>query len=166
MLVITGGLKTCKIQSMLALNDMTTYPEVSSLLPHRPPMLLVKRIVDVGEKTGVAEAVADNQHVFLRADGTLAPEVCCELIAQGFGVCEAWRRTQKGLTIEGGGYLSNMREVECFAPARLGDELTIRTEKEDECFNTYIVRGEVFCGERKLAQASIYIFMWEGEPPV
>jgi len=145
---------------------MTTYPEVISLIPHRAPMLLVSRVADVQEKTGSAEAVVGEDHLFLRANGTLAPEVCCELIAQGFGVCEAVRRLQKGLTINGGGYLSNMRDMEVFAPAHAGDVLTIQTEKQDECFGTYIVRGEVFCQARKLAQATVYIFMFEGEPPL
>ncbi len=144
---------------------MTTYPCVSSLIPHRPPMLLVSRVLDVQEKTGSAEAPIKEDHLFLRKDGTLLPETCCELIAQGYGVCEAYRRTQKGLTIEGGGYLATLRDMEIFAPARAGDVLTVRTEKMDECFGTYIVRGEVFCNEQKLAQATVYIFMWQGEPP-
>ena len=144
---------------------MTTYPPVTSLIPHRPPMLLVSRVLDVEEKTGSAEAPIKENHLFLRQDGTLLPETCCELIAQGYGVCEAYRRTQKGLTIEGGGYLATLRDMEVFAPARVGDVLTVRTEKMDECFGTYIVRGEVFCNEQKLAQATVYIFMWQGEPP-
>ncbi|MBQ3667145.1 MAG: hypothetical protein II913_03700 [Elusimicrobiaceae bacterium] len=144
---------------------MTTYPCVSSLIPHRPPMLLVSRVLDVQEKTGSAEAPIKADHLFLRKDGTLLPETCCELIAQGYGVCEAYRRTQKGLTIEGGGYLATLRDMEIFAPARAGDVLTVRTEKMDECFGTYIVRGEVFCNKQKLAQATVYIFMWQGEPP-
>ena len=78
---------------------MATYPEVTSLIPHRPPMLWVSRVLDVQEKTGVAEALIGPDHLFLRPDGTLLPETCCELVAQGFGVCEAYRRTQKGLTI-------------------------------------------------------------------
>ena len=144
---------------------MTQYPSVTSLIPHRPPMLLVSRVLDVQEKMGKAEAVVGDNHLFLRKDGTLLPETCCELIAQGFGVCEAYRRTQKGLTIEGGGYLANVRDMECFAPAHAGDVLTIQTEKTDECFGTYIVHGEVFCKGHKIAQATVYIFMWQGEAP-
>ena len=144
---------------------MTTYPSVTSLIPHRPPMLLVSRVLDVQEKTGIAEALIGEKHLFLRQDGTLLPETCCELIAQGYGVCEAYRRTQKGLTIQGGGYLATLRDMEYLAPARAGDVLTIYTEKIDECFDTYIVRGEVLRNEEKLAQATVYIFMWKGEAP-
>lgn len=142
---------------------MTEYPDVKTLIPHRPPMLLVERILDVSEKTGSARAVIGNDHLFLRGDGTLAPETACELIAQGFGVCESWRRIQKGLTIDGGGFLASVREMEQLAPIFVGDELVIRTEKMDECFDTHIVHGEIFRGETKLAQATIYIFVWRND---
>ena len=143
---------------------MMLYPDIRSLLPHRRSMLLVERLVDVQEKTATAETTAQQARLFLREDGTLSPELCCELIAQGFGACEAYRRIQKGLSIDGGGYLSNIRDMEVFAPAHQTDILTIRTEKTDECFNTYIVRGEIYCRERKLAQATVYIFMWQNAP--
>jgi predicted hotdog family 3-hydroxylacyl-ACP dehydratase len=128
-------------------------------------MLLVSRIIDVQEKIGLAEASIQKDHLFLSQDGTLLPETCCELIAQGYGVCEAFRRTQKGLTIQGGGYLATLRDMQSFASARVGDILTIRTEKTDECFDTHIVHGEVLRNKEKLAQATVYIFMWKGEPP-
>jgi len=140
-----------------------SYPAVETLLPHRPPMLLVERILSVGEKTGLALAQIPADHLFLRKDNTLSPEVYCELIAQGFGACEAWRRVQKGLTIDGGGFLASLRDVTVLAPAYVGDELTIHTEKVEECFDTHIVFGEVFCKEKKLAQATIYIYMWKNE---
>ena len=143
----------------------TQYPEITTLIPHRPPMLLVDKILAVEEKTGKARAVIGKDHLFLREDGTLAPEAFCELVAQGFGVCEACRRLNKGLTLEGGGYLANLREAEFMAPARAGDELVICTEKIDECFDTYIVRGEIFCKDAKLAQVTVYIFMWQGKEP-
>lgn len=139
------------------------YPAVETLLPHRPPMLLVERILDVEEKTGLAQAQIPSDHLFLRKDGTLSPEAYCELIAQGFGVCESWRRVQKGLTIDGGGFLASLRDVQFFAPAHMGDILTIRTEKTEECFDTHIVSGEIFCRDKKLAQATIYIYIWRNE---
>lgn len=144
---------------------MPNFPPVTSLIPHRSPMLLVDKVISVEEKIGRAHAVVSAEHLFLRADGTLAPETCAELVAQGFGVCEACRRLSKGLTIEGGGYLANIRDLVCLAPARKGDELIIRTEKMDECFDTYIVQGEILRGEEKLAQCTVYIFMWQGDTP-
>jgi len=144
---------------------MTKYPDVITLIPHRPPMLLVDKILCVEQTTGEVSAQVDKNHLFLREDGTLAPETYCELIAQGFGACEATRRLQKGLSLEGGGYLANLRDMQVLASAKLADQLTIRTEKIDECFSTYIVRGEILRQGIKLAQATVYIFMWQGKEP-
>lgn len=144
---------------------MSKYPDVITLIPHRPPMLLVDGILCLDKTTGEVSAHVDKNHLFLREDGALAPETYCELIAQGFGACEAARRLQKGLSLEGGGYLANLRDMQVMAPARLADQLTIRTEKIDECFSTYIVRGEILRQGIKLAQATVYIFMWQGKEP-
>ena len=143
----------------------TEYPEISTLIPHRSTMLLVDRLLHVEEKKGKVQATVGKNHLFLREDGTLAPEVWCELIAQSFGACEAFRRIQKGLSLEGGGYLASVRDVQIFKTAHAGDKLIICSEKIDECFNTYIVRGEIFCKETKLAQATVYLFMWQGKEP-
>lgn len=139
----------------------TKYPEISTLIPHRPPMLLVDEVVRIEEKKGVVRAVIKDGHLFLRDDGTLLPEVYCELIAQGFGACEAVRRLQQGQSIDGGGYLASIRDFQLFHPARVGEELLICSEKIDACFGTHIVRGEVFCNGKRLAQATVYIYMWQ-----
>lgn len=145
--------------------EKKTFPTVTSLLPHRPPMLLVDEVLSVEPVIGTARACIGPNHLFLRQDGTVSPEVFCELVAQGFGVCEACRRLEKGLTLDGGGYLASLRDVEIFASAKTGDTLTVKTERLDECFGTYIVKGEVFSNEQKLAQATVYIFMWQGKTP-
>lgn len=142
-----------------------TYPPVDSLLPHRPPMLWVEQILDVQGSVGIVRALVKAEHLFLRQDGALAPEAYCELIAQGFGACEAYRRIKQGLSINGGGYLVSVRDMQCLALARAGDELTVCTEKTDECFDTYIVQGQVFRQEEKLAQAVVYVYMWQGKEP-
>lgn len=145
---------------------MAEYPEIVSLIPHRKAMLFADRIISVEEKTGTVECIVKKDNIFLRADGTLSPEIYCEMIAQGFGACEAYRRIQKGLTIDGGGYLASLRDVEVYSCGKSGDILTVKTEKAEECFSTHIVRGEVFRGAEKLGAATVYIFMWKnGEIP-
>ncbi len=141
------------------------YPKVTDLIPHRPPMLLIDKILDVQETAGMVQAFVNPTHLFLRKDGSLSPEAYSEFIAQSFGACEACRRLQRNLTIDGGGYLSSVRDMQVFENAVSGDVLTVHTEKVDECFNTYIVRGEVFRGEQKMAHSTVYIFMWQGNLP-
>ena len=143
---------------------MSTFPPVTSLIPHKPPMLLVDEITGIDGLKGTARAHVGADHLFLRKDGTLAPEAFCEIIAQGYAVCEAYRREQQGLTNDGGGYLVSVRGARFLAAARAGDVLEVRTEQTEDCFETRIVKGEVWRGSTQLAEATIYIFLWHGAP--
>ena len=143
---------------------MSKFPPVTSLIPHKPPMLLIDEITAVDGSKGAARVKIGADHLFMRADGTLAPEAFCEIIAQGYAVCEAYRREQQGLTNDGGGYVANVRDTHFWAHARAGDVLEVHTEQLDDCFETRIVKGEIFCAEKLLAQATIYIFLWHGKP--
>lgn len=141
------------------------FSSVAELIPHQPPMRLVDEILCVEENEGQARAYVRPDHLFLRGDGTLAPEAFCELIAQGFAACEAQRRVWRGETIDGGGYLANVRDVTVVDYAHVGDTLTIVTSQADDCFGTRIVKGRVQRGTQVLAQGTVYIFMWEGTTP-
>ena len=143
---------------------MSTFPPVTSLIPHKPPMLLIDEIVSIDGIKGTARTKITDGHLFLRADGTLAPEAFCEIIAQGYAVCEAYRREQQGLSNDGGGYLANVKGAQFSALARAGDVLEVRTEQLDDCFETRIIKGEVYRADTLLAQATIYIFLWYGKP--
>lgn len=141
------------------------FSPIAELIPHQPPMRLVDEILCVEENEGQARAYVRPDHLFLREDGTLAPESFCELIAQGFAVCEAQRRVWRGETIDGGGYLANIRDFIVSDIARVGDTLTICTAQIDDCFGTRIVKGKIQRGAQILAEGTVYIFMWEGPSP-
>jgi len=143
---------------------MSVFPPVTSLIPHKPPMLFIEAITGIDGVKGTAKTTLKADHLFMRSDGTLAPEAFCEIIAQGYAVCEAYRREQQGLTNDGGGYVANVRDTQFFAAAHAGDELEVRTEQIDDCFETRIVKGEVWCAETLLARSTIYIFLWHGSP--
>ena len=138
---------------------------IGNLIPHQPPMRLVDEILSIKpEDSRVKSTVGDN-HLFLRKDGTLAPEVFCEIIAQSYAACESKRRELAGLSTEGGGYLVSVRDFTVFSHARAGEKLITSVLQKDDFMGTRIVSGEVYRGKEKLAQATVYIFMWEGKIP-
>lgn len=144
---------------------MTAFSPVSTLVPHKKPMLLVDEILSVEEPDARVKSVIGADHLFLRADGTLAPEALIEIVAQSFAACEAQRRELAGLSTDGGGYMASVRDFEVLLPVRQGDELVTRVTKKDDFMGTRIVAGEVFCGTEKVAAGTVYIFMWEGKNP-
>lgn len=140
-----------------------SFSPVDTLVPHKKPMLLVDEILSVTEPDARVKSVVRPDHLFLRADGTLSPEALIETVAQSFAACEAQRRELAGLSTDGGGYMASVREFEVFLPVRAGDELVTRVTLKDDFMGTRIVAGEVFRGEEKVAEGTVYIFMWEGK---
>ena len=138
---------------------------IGNLIPHQPPMRLVNEILSVTPEDSRVKTCIGPDFLFLREDGTIAPEAFCEIIAQSFAACESKRRELAGLSTEGGGYLVSVRNFEVFSSARQGDELITRVTQQDNFLGTRIVKGKVFRHEEKLAQATVYIFMWEGKEP-
>ena len=138
---------------------------IGNLIPHQPPMRLVEEILSTDAEDSRVKSTIGPDHLFLRADGTLAPEAYCEIIAQSYAACESKRRELAGLSTDGGGYLVSVRDFEVFSYARVGDELVTRVLQKDDFMGTRIVAGEVYRGTEKLAQATVYIFMWEGKNP-
>jgi 3-hydroxyacyl-[acyl-carrier-protein] dehydratase len=63
-------------------NDLTLPFPTERLVPHRPPLCLVKRLLEFSGQTGVVEAVIEPDNIFLNADGSLPPLAAIELIAQ------------------------------------------------------------------------------------
>lgn len=139
--------------------------KIDTLIPHQPPMRLVDEILSVDAAASRVKTCIGPDFLFLRQDGTVAPEAFCEIIAQSFAACESKRRELAGLSTEGGGYLVNIRNFQVFSPARCGDELITQVVQQDDFLGTRIVKGTVFCQENKLAEATVYIFMWEGKEP-
>lgn len=145
----------------------TSFSPVDTLVPHKKPMLLVDEILCVTEPDARVKSVIGPEHLFLRADGTLAPEALIEIVAQSFAACEAQRRELAGLSTDGGGYMASVRDFEILLPVRQRDELITCVTKKDDFMGTRIIAGEIFRGTEKVAQGTVYIFMWEGKnPPV
>lgn len=139
--------------------------EISSLIPHKPPMLLIDEVVCFTPENSVVKSCITPNNLFLRKDGSLAPEVFCEIIAQSFAVCESKRRKEQNLSIDGGGYLVSVRDFECYKGVHVGDELFTKVLLKDDFMGTRIVEGTVFCKDVLVAKATVYIFMWEGSIP-
>lgn len=76
-----------------------TFPLLTELMPHRPPMLLLDRMVEAGETHAVCEVV-------IRADGPFCGDagvpayVGIEFMAQTVAAYSGWQRRRAGHPIE------------------------------------------------------------------
>lgn len=140
---------------------------VISLLPHKPPMLLVDELVSFSDASARVRAHIGPEHLFLDENGILDNAALVEMVAQSYAAWAAalHAREHGSEPQEGGGYLVSVRGFEFLLSARQGDALETEVSLSDDFMGTHIVNGTVWRGREKLAKGQVYIFTWEGQLP-
>ena len=75
---------------------MTDYPNIERLVPHKPPMLLVDRIVGEAGETTLAEHTVTTDNLFLIPGKGVPTYVAFEMMAQGICATDGLRRFRRG----------------------------------------------------------------------
>jgi 3-hydroxyacyl-[acyl-carrier-protein] dehydratase len=129
-----------------------------SLLPHRPPLLLVETLIGRKESRSEAEAVLPQTGLFVE-DGVVQGEYFIELVAQTAALGNCYDRRVSGSPPEGGMIVG----VDGFSwpGTPLGPGIVrIRTEVVMVFGPMKVVRGEVWKGPTLLAVGEVKV--WEG----
>lgn len=104
-----------------------SYPNIAELVAHRPPMLLLDRLVDSSEKSVTCEVTVNADSTFVRQERVRAI-VSLEYMAQCVAVFVGYRRYCKGEKPRMG-YLVGARDVVLEVDAfEVGDRLLVRAE--------------------------------------
>ena len=111
--------------------------DAQPFLPHRPPMTMVSRLLEVGEWSAVEAVIAEDNR-FLRG-GVLDAEAIPEIAAQACAVITGFEEAEH----EPQGFLVVMRNVVMSAPIRAGDVLTVRVRETDEMDLYHLVVFEI-----------------------
>ena len=105
---------------------------LEDLLPHRGPMLLVTKILEVDAEHARTLCRVGSSWPMAEARG-IHPLILIELAAQTAGVCNGWDRVQtKGLNSEKMGWLVGIKKAEFFI-----DILPIDSDIISSAENTY-----------------------------
>jgi hypothetical protein len=88
---------------------------IEELIPQRPPMLLLSRLLSCTMTEGTAEALVAPGNLFRLADDTIHPAAFIELMAQGYAAVPIWT-TSRGLP--GIGYLAESPRRRAAWPGR------------------------------------------------
>ena len=101
-----------------------TFPPLTDLLPHRPPMLLLDRMVAAGETHAVCEVLIRADGPFCEAAGVPA-YVGIDYMAQTVAAYSGWQRRSAGQPIEIG-FLLGTPQFQSFCDwFRLGQTLRV-----------------------------------------
>jgi predicted hotdog family 3-hydroxylacyl-ACP dehydratase len=139
------------------------YPPVAELVPHRPPMILIDEILDIGETSLSARVALTERSPFVE-DGKLPALITLEYMAQSIAAFAGAARRASGKPVRLG-FLIACREMELEVDSlSVGDELEVTVNQiwADELlgsFDCLVTRG----GE-KISRASLSVYQGDLSP--
>ncbi|HLU76288.1 MAG TPA: hypothetical protein VKZ48_00130 [Burkholderiales bacterium] len=144
-----------------AFGPVVDHPPIEQLLPHRPPMLFVRRVLAQGAEMIVCEAELPPDCPL--ADESVAPAITAvEAAAQAAAVWEGLRRRDAAEASSGSrmGYLVSLRDVvftQASLPVKRPFQVVVRLESRMPPLSTYAV--EAYCDGLPLLRGEIGTFL-------
>jgi predicted hotdog family 3-hydroxylacyl-ACP dehydratase len=135
--------------------------EALQLLPHRPPMALVDRLLASDGTAARAEATVAAEHLFARAGGELDPIALVEMFAQTYAAMQGFEDLCKGRPVKEG-FLVGIRRIRIDGRARVGDRIEVAVRTVGAIDGFAVAEGEVRRGAELLASGSLKL--WIPEP--
>lgn len=125
--------------------DLLLPMPAEKLVPHRPPLCLIRRLLEFSGQKGIVESVIEPDNIFLDHYGFLPSLLLVELIAQASAAVKGYDDLRLGKDIKKG-FLVDIREIHFLGRCFKGDTLLIRIEILRTISGFSVVYGEV---ERK-----------------
>ena len=128
--------------------------DAATLLPHRPPMRMIDRLLEAGPGTACAETVFEAGRMGL-AGGRVLEAALVECVAQTVAA-------QKAHLAGGGppspGMLAGVAGFRVIRRPAAGERLTIRTREDRQLGSLTLVTGCVFAGGERVAEGQLKLF--------
>ncbi|MHB8835513.1 MAG: hypothetical protein ACYC9Y_07380 [Candidatus Methylomirabilia bacterium] len=104
---------------------MTLFPlPIERLLPQRPPMLLLDRLLSCTPTEGTADTLISPGNLFRLPDDTIHAAALFELMAQAYAAVHGYQNTLAGKPVSIG-YLAGITRAVVHGAARVGDRLVV-----------------------------------------
>lgn len=128
------------------------------LIPHRLPMRLIDRFLEIEGKNGVVEAQVAAECPFVDAGGTLEEVAMIELIAQAYAALKGYLDRLQEKPVRQG-YLVGIKKMNTLECARAGDRLRIDIRTLAELADFAIAEGQIWRGSELLARGEIKVWI-------
>ena len=137
--------------------------DVARVIPHKPPMLLIDRLLEVKERASVSEMTVRDDMIFVDENGHLDDASYPEIISQAVAAQEGFRRYGgRSPLIEG--FLLGIKNLEILGNSSVGDTLRISLYKKAKFGDFGILAGEVYKADELIARGEIKV--WQSDAGV
>lgn len=104
---------------------MNSFPlPIERLLPQRPPMLLLDRLLSCTSSEGTADTLISSGNLFRLPDDTIHAAAFFELMAQAYAAVHGYQNQLAGKPVSIG-YLAGITRAVVHGAARVGDRLVV-----------------------------------------
>lgn len=137
---------------------LTLPRSAAELLPHRPPMQLIDRLLASDGNSAVAETLPAGDHLFAGADGRLDPVALIEMFAQTYAAMQGFEDLRIGRAVKEG-FLVGIRRIRIEGTARVGERLEVMVRTIGAIDGFAVAEGEVRSGGAVLAAGSLKLWI-------
>lgn len=138
---------------------LNTLPmEAEELIPHRLPMRLIDRLLEIDGKNGVVETLVVAECPLVAVDGQLEDIALIELLAQSYAAVKGYCDRLDGKPVRQG-FLVGIKKVDWLQTVRVGDRLRIKINTLAELGDFAVADGEVWSGDAMVARGEIKVWL-------
>ena len=131
--------------------------DIQDLLPQRPPILMVDRLLSADDKQAETELLVRADNIFVE-NGTLKAYAIIENMAQTcaaqLGYADVYVNGKKDVRI---GYIGSVKRMQIDASPRVGESLRTRMEVVEDFGDLKLVTAESFVNNHRIAVAELTI---------
>ena len=136
---------------------MNSEIDIQELLPQRPPILMVDRLLSADDQRAETELLVRADNIFVE-NGMLKAYAIIENMAQTcaaqLGYADVYVNGKKDVRI---GYIGAVKRMQIEASPRVGETLRTRMEVVEDFGDLKLVTAELFVNNRRIAVAELTI---------
>lgn len=129
--------------------------DILTLLPQRPPMVMVDRLLHCDPVVTQTELTVREDNIMVD-DGLMSACGLIENIAQTCAARMGYINLSNGKEVRVG-VIGALRDMEIHSLPKVGDKIETRIEVSDEVFGMTLAQAESRCGDTLLASGTIKI---------
>ena len=132
--------------------------EAEQLVPHRLPMRLVDRLLEIEGKNGVVEAQIAADGPLIDSRGRLEDIALTELLAQSYAAVKGYLDQVNELPVRQG-FLVGIKKLAKLRPVHARERLRILIRTLGELEDFAVAEGEIWCGQELVARGEIKVWI-------
>ncbi|MFO7814063.1 MAG: hypothetical protein R6V21_13945 [Pelovirga sp.] len=140
------------------MTDLSLPLDAQELIPHRPPMRLVERLLEVDGKNGIVEARIASAALLTAADGMLEDLALVEIMAQSYATLKGYIDRRDQLPVRQG-FLVGIKKMVCHASVQADDLLLVHIRTIAELDDFAVAEGEVRRGNEVIAEGDVKVWI-------